>query len=470
MLYESRPRSALCAQRRRLLPSQLAAPAWLSVLLASEYFLLLVADAIAISASTAVAGSWPRTLLVATLGIIALAAAGLYRPRLRLAALDDVVPVFLTIGGLWAVLDLAAPPVSAPALPAAPIWWWLVIVMCVVVARTIGYAALRRRRRRRGKATLVVGTGEVALQLAEVLLGRREFGLSPIGLVGPPPAGVPSSVPLLGPVESLIEIVRQHRTRHLVVAFPGLPDATLVPLLRELRQQGCTMYLVPRLFEMNVDCLGAEQVHDLPLVRMPPLGTHRWQWSLKRPLDVVGAALCLILLSPLFIACALAVRWEMRNESVLFRQERVGCNGRRFRIMKFRSLTPAAEHESQAKWSICDDPQVGPIGRLIRRTSMDELPQLINVLRGEMSLVGPRPERPFFVERFEVTYRHYKERHRVPPGITGLAQIHGLRGDTSISERAAFDNYYIENWSLGMDIKILLRTIISVFKFREGRR
>lgn len=471
MLFQSSPRGPVCAQDSRRLLRHVVMPSWLFGLLASEPFLLLVGDAAAVLAGTALAWSWSHSVLAVLLTVLALAATGLYRPRLRMAALDDVVPVAVSIGGMWAIIGWTAPPVPAPHLPAAASWWWLAIAAAVILARSTGYAVLRRRRRTQGAATILVGTGEVALRLAEVLLKRGEFGLRPVGLVGPPSASVPpSAIPLLGSVECLTEIVRQHRVRRVVVAFASSPDDKLVSLLRECRQEGCTILVVPRLFEMNVDCLSAESVHDIPLVRMPPLGTNRWQWSLKRPVDVVIATLCLILLSPLLLICAIAVHWEMRNASVLFLQERVGRDGRRFQIVKFRSLKPFAEKDSQPTWSVRDHPHVGPVGRLIRRTSMDELPQLVNVLRGEMSLVGPRPERPFFVERFEVSYRHYKERHRVPPGMTGLAQIHGLRGDTSISERAAFDNHYIENWSLGLDIKILLRTVVSVFKFHEGWR
>jgi exopolysaccharide biosynthesis polyprenyl glycosylphosphotransferase len=293
--------------------------------------------------------------------------------------------------------------------------------------------------------------------------------LQPIGFVGPPPTpdGPALPLPLLGPLDALDDIVHRTRARHLVVAFPAAPDAELVATLRRCRQQGRTVFLVPRLFELNVGCVGAEAVDGLPVVRLPPVATHQWGWLVKRPLDLIGSALILLMLAPLLVGCALAVRHELGRDDVLFRQQRVGWRGRPFWMVKFRSLTPSSDVESHTLWTVGDH-RLGPVGRLIRRTSLDELPQLINVVRGEMSLVGPRPERPFFVERFRYRYRCYADRLRVPAGITGWAQIHGLRGDTSIEDRARYDNYYIENWSLGLDLKILLRTLASAFQ-QQGR-
>jgi exopolysaccharide biosynthesis polyprenyl glycosylphosphotransferase len=184
-------------------------------------------------------------------------------------------------------------------------------------------------------------------------------------------------------------------------------------------------------------------------------------WALKRAFDVVVSALLLTLLSPVLLACAVAVRRE-GGPGVLFRQERIGRDGRRFECLKFRSMRPASESESATQWTVARDPRIGPVGRVLRATSLDELPQLWNILRGEMTIVGPRPERPHFVERFSAEHPRYGHRHRVPAGLTGLAQVSGLRGDTPISDRARFDNYYIENWSLWLDAKVLLRTVAEV--------
>jgi lipopolysaccharide/colanic/teichoic acid biosynthesis glycosyltransferase len=181
----------------------------------------------------------------------------------------------------------------------------------------------------------------------------------------------------------------------------------------------------------------------------------------KRITDAVAAAAALVVFSPLLLACAVAVRLE-GGSGVLFRQIRVGMDGRPFTMFKFRTLIPASMAESQLRWSIAGDPRIGPVGRVLRATSLDELPQLVNVLRGEMSLVGPRPERPYFVEQLSQRHAGYHARHRVPVGLTGWAAVHGLRGDTSIADRVQFDNTYIQNWSLWLDAKIMLRTIGAV--------
>jgi lipopolysaccharide/colanic/teichoic acid biosynthesis glycosyltransferase len=171
-------------------------------------------------------------------------------------------------------------------------------------------------------------------------------------------------------------------------------------------------------------------------------------------------------MAPALGVIALAVRSE--GPGVIFRQPRVGKRGEIFDVLKFRSMRPVDEHESATNWSIATDDRVGPVGRVLRRTSLDEIPQLWNILRGDMSLVGPRPERPHFVEQFSAQYERYGQRHRVKAGLTGLAQVSGLRGDTSIADRARYDNFYIENWSLWLDVKIIIRTVTEVL-FAKGR-
>ena len=176
-----------------------------------------------------------------------------------------------------------------------------------------------------------------------------------------------------------------------------------------------------------------------------------------------------MLLSPVLLACAVAVRLET-GPGVIFRQARVGLEGRTFTLFKFRSLKPVDSAESATQWSIDQDQRLGPVGRFLRRTSLDELPQLVNVLRGDMSLVGPRPERPFFVQEFSKATVRYDERHRVQTGLTGWAQVHDLRGDTSIDARVRFDNYYIENWSLWTDLKIMCRTVLAIVRHQPDPR
>jgi exopolysaccharide biosynthesis polyprenyl glycosylphosphotransferase len=438
--------------------------------LATEHVRILALDAMAMIVATNAGGSLAARLIIVGGTLLVFAAIGLYQRRLRLSALDQAPEILLVIGAVWAVSGWIAPPVPAPDFPAAALWWWLTVAGCVVAARALGYSALRRRRRRGGgEPTVVAGAGGVGVRLAQILLSRPEFGLRPVGFVDAAdrhPQCLPA--PFLGPIDALPHIADQQRARHVLVAFPATVDAELVAALRACGQAGRTVLVVPRLFEMNVGCLKAESVQEIPIVRMPPPPTWRRTWRLKRVIDVTGAGLSLVLLSPLLLLCALAVSWESGRDRVLFRQERVGAHGRRFHMMKFRTLSPSSDAESQTQWSVNGDPRVGPVGRLLRSTSLDELPQILNVLRGEMSLVGPRPERPFFVEKFQAAHPRYRDRHRVPAGMTGWAQVHGLRGDTSIEHRALFDNYYIENWSLGLDIKIMLLTVRTLIRSRNG--
>jgi lipopolysaccharide/colanic/teichoic acid biosynthesis glycosyltransferase len=168
-------------------------------------------------------------------------------------------------------------------------------------------------------------------------------------------------------------------------------------------------------------------------------------------------------LSPVFVLCGIAT-WVDGGPGIFFRQERIGRHGKPISVIKFRTMRPRDEEEARTHWSIADDRRVSRTGRFLRRTSLDELPQLWNILRGDMTVVGPRPERPYFVAKFSAEYPDYAMRHRIPPGLTGLAQVSGLRGDTSIPDRVRFDNYYIENWSLWLDVKVLIRTVAQVLR------
>jgi len=432
-----------------------------------EALTLWAFDALAVVAVSQVAASSWGTTLIRTAGTaVALGLARLYRARLQFSVLDDLARIAFAVtaaaavvGGAWPFRALGSFPVPFPTMP----WVWVTAqVAAVVCARVIAYTVLRRHRRRSpGRATIVVGCGDLAIRLADGLRKDPTYGLAPVGFVGPPILTQPS-LPVLAPVNHLEKAVARYRPLHLIVAFAACPDADLVSMLRRCRRYGVTVHVVPRLFELAVGRSAAETVQGIPLVRLRPEPTQLHRWILKRLMDICGATVGLVLLMPVFLLCALAVRWECGRHSVLFRQKRLGCDGKPFTILKFRSLTPSSARESQVKWNVNSDVRLGPVGKFLRSSSLDELPQLFNVLRGDMSLVGPRPERPYFVKQFQRTYAGYLDRHRVPVGMTGWAQIHGMRGDTSIDERVRLDNHYIEHWSLGFDLKIILRTVGSV--------
>jgi lipopolysaccharide/colanic/teichoic acid biosynthesis glycosyltransferase len=231
--------------------------------------------------------------------------------------------------------------------------------------------------------------------------------------------------------------------------------ADTLPRIPVVRPAGCPE-LHPAMAEVEALAAGRTAVAVLPV---PGSRAAR---AAKRGIDILGAAIGLLLVLPTLLVVALAVRIE-GGPGVIFRQQRIGQHGKVFTLLKLRSLKPVAD-EGDVKWNIDNDARLGRVGKFIRRTSLDELPQLWNVLVGDMSLVGPRPERPFFVDQFSATVPGYAARHRVPVGLTGLAVVKGLRGDTSIPERAAVDNEYADRWSLGLDLLIIARTALYLVK------
>jgi len=390
------------------------------------------------------------------------AAGGLYRSRLTLSILDDV-PSLVGRGMVAGTVAFAIETLLGTGHAAPPALWGAgVCVVLAVAGRAIAYRVVRRVRSRRliAHPTLVLGAGVVGGQVVRTLLDHPEYGLLPVGFVDSDPFLVPDAmpVPLLGGNDDLARVITTFGVREVIIAFGAERESAMIDVLRTCDRLKCEIFLVPRLFEMHsTHGQHGDEVWGMPLIRMRRAAYRSPSWRLKRAMDVVVASVGLALAAPLLAVIAVAVRLESRG-GILFRQERVGLDGSSFTVLKFRTLAPSDAVESATLWSIASDHRLKGVGRLLRRTSLDELPQLWNVLVGDMSLVGPRPERPHFVAEFQRTHPHYFHRHRVPAGLTGWAQVHGLRGDTSIADRARFDNFYVENWSLWLDIKILLRT------------
>ena len=428
--------------------------------------LLFVGDVTAVLGVLALIGAGRANVLTALSLPLVYRCIGLYRPRISLSILEDlpmlVVGGLVPIGAASAVGDAFDEQPSLRAAAAAAV--------TVIGLRGLVYAFVRLARRRRWvhHRTVVVGAGLVGQQIVDVLTTHPEYGLEPVGFVDDAPAiGVASNLPVLGDVSQLVETARRLRIRVVVVAFGTYRDPDLVSLLRASDRLDCDFFFVPRLYELGCYPSRLDHLWSIPVVRLRRTGMQTGPRLIKRLLDIFVALLGLALLAPVLLLVALAVRLE-GGSGVLFRQERVGLGGKTFTLLKFRSLCPQDEIESQTRWSVINDPRVGPVGRFIRGTSLDELPQLWNVLKGDMSLVGPRPERPEFVSEFTARYAHYTARHRMPVGLTGWAQVNGLRGDTSIDDRARFDNAYIEGWSLWMDVKVSLRTLSQVVRRAGG--
>lgn len=334
----------------------------------------------------------------------------------------------------------------------------------VILGRGIAYALLRLGRARRWLVdpTLIIGTGTLAAHLGGTLLDRTEYGLLPIGCLGPE-LGASTPVPVLGDHTALERVVRQFSVRRIIVAFGSSWDGELVDVLRLCEPLPVDVHVVPRFFELGAVPDGplVEHLLGVPVVHVRRSALASGSWWTKRVIDVVIATLALAISAPLMVGAAIAVKCSSPGP-ILFRQRRVGAQGVEFDVLKFRTMP--VNDDSNTTWSVAEDSRLTRIGRLLRKMNIDELPQLVNVVRGHMSLVGPRPERPHFVGRFTQEIPWYATRHRVPVGLTGLAQVHGLRGDTSIPDRARLDNHYIERWSPWLDFVILARTIGVVLR------
>ncbi len=429
--------------------------------------LVLVAfDCVALGGALLVVGTTnPMALAYAPLALLYLSVAGAHRSRMTLRALDATP---------WLATRLAVPllvlaPVAVLVANEAEQLLAVALVSTglLLITRACAYAIIRaaRRRSRLLESALILGAGEVGAELGRSFLEHPELGVKPVGFLDCVAGNLPS--PLLGDVDQLDRLLEEFEITRVIVAFGPTRGHELVGVLRTAVTHDVDVHIVPRFFDVGVTPEGpdTDDVCGIPLYRVRRAALRAPAWFLKRFVDVAVALTVLVVAAPLLVVCALAVKLSSPGP-VLFRQQRVGQGGRQIDVPKFRTLR--VNYESDTQWCVDDDPRVTWIGELMRRTSIDELPQLWSVVKGDMSLVGPRPERPFFVRRFSVDVDGYSDRHRLPVGLTGWAQVHGLRGDTSIQQRARYDNQYIEHWTLWRDITIMLRSLAEVA--RGGRR
>jgi exopolysaccharide biosynthesis polyprenyl glycosylphosphotransferase len=338
--------------------------------------------------------------------------------------------------------------------------------------------SLRRQAMASGgfsQPTLIVGAGVIGEHLVRRLTADPRLGLRPVGFLDSDPLPgrlrVHGVVPVLGGLPDLESAIEQTGATRVILAFSNEPDHALVEKVKRCQARGVDVLLVPRLYEAINERAVLDHVGGLPLVSLRPMDPKGWQFTVKHSVDRTFALLALIAFAPIMLAIAIAVKVSSPGP-VLFRQRRVGRDGKMFDLLKFRTmrqLDPADAFEPEegcAPGGVEGTDRRTTVGRWLRATSLDELPQFLNVLRGDMSLVGPRPERPEFVERFRAEVARYEDRHAVKSGITGWAQVNGLRGQTSIADRVEWDNYYIQNWSLRLDLRILAFTIAEILRFR----
>jgi exopolysaccharide biosynthesis polyprenyl glycosylphosphotransferase len=342
-------------------------------------------------------------------------------------------------------------------------------VPLLLIGRAVSYT-LERSRRRKGQRsrTLVIGRGEVAERIVSALHSCPEFGLEVVSVIDDdtnrdrmPGKG------MLGALQDISEVIHSHCISTLIVSFNGRSDDEMAPYIRKALSKGITVWVIPRFHEVATRKGRVDDLWGLPLVRLVPPGPAQATWPLKRAFDVVCSGVGLLLAGPV-LAVIVAMILIESGRPVLFRQRRVGATGLHFDILKFRTMTVCSREVNETEW-VADEARTTRVGRLLRASGLDELPQLLNVLKGDMSLVGPRPERPFFVDQFARLYPRYEDRHRVAGGITGLSQIRGLRGNTSVLHRTVVDNYYIDTWDFWTDVKIILKSVPCLIRGQELR-
>jgi exopolysaccharide biosynthesis polyprenyl glycosylphosphotransferase len=455
-------------------------PSWQLISLAIDAVALGLAALFAklMSSSPSAAGLW--LVLFEVLVIALFFTRGMYKTPIELRMLDEIrsivpaiaiaaasaVAISVVVGGSTSTVD-------------AIVLAWLLATASVVFGRSCLISSELRARKagEAGQRTLIVGAGKVGRLVAERLSSHPEIGLRPVGFLDREPldVGGEAEFPVLGASWDLEQVVADKQIEHVIVAFSTAPEEVLLRLLKRCERLGIGTSVVPRLYEKSTEHVTVVPLGGVPLVTRRVPDPKSWQFALKHAVDRVGAALAVLLLAPVLAAVACGV-WISLGRPIFYRAERIGRDGRRFDMLKFRSMLPMTDTERN---NLVIDSEIGTggnngldrrtgFGVFIRRASLDELPQLFNVLAGHMSLVGPRPERSEYVEVYEKTVPRYEDRHRVKSGITGWAQVCGLRGTTSLADRAEWDNYYIENWSYWLDIKIFLLTLLAVLRTGEA--
>ncbi|MEU2283138.1 exopolysaccharide biosynthesis polyprenyl glycosylphosphotransferase [Streptomyces sp. NPDC013178] len=415
---------------------------------------LLVADGTAaLLGALILTGDQLHPLLSAVL----VAAALLLRPRHTCPPVPGVLDELPAVCGRTAVAWLALATLAAAyrpdhALSARTLLMGFAVHAAASCALRGGvHAAWRAALLRNPRTALVIGPVATAQRVAAAVLRHPQCGVRPVGIVSERQDDA-EDLPVLTTSEEIERAIVQNGVRAVLSVHPSV-RAEQEPLLRALAEWGCVVW------EVDPDSPSYATKERLAgfSCRRLDRSAARWAGAGKRALDVLVSGALLLLVSPLLLVFGVALRIS-EGPGVVFRQERIGKDGKPFTLLKFRTHRPVDQQEAATRWSVANEHEMRGFCRMLRRTSLDELLQLWNVLRGDMSLVGPRPERPYFVKQFSGVYPGYAARHRMRTGITGLAQIHGLRGDTSIEDRCRFDNVYIDNWSLWQDVCILLRT------------
>jgi Undecaprenyl-phosphate glucose phosphotransferase len=401
---------------------------------------------------------------------------GVYRLRRSHSRVDDLFAVlvgtilavvFGVLSTLYVQAYWASPDTRARgAYEVSQLVWGLFLVTNVIFTYASREAVreLLERRWRAGiglKRILIAGTGDLGRMVADRMLQHRELGYQVVGFVDDRAGDHVGyrGLSRLGTLSEVADIVRREHVDHLYVALPLDEHAKLLDLMAVASRECIDVKVVPDLLQFIALRARLEDLDGLPIINVndvPLQGLASW---VKRGLDIVLSTTAILLLALPAAVIAILVK-RTSPGPVFYKQERMGLDGRAFTVYKFRSMHDDAEHATGPVWARDDDPRMTTVGRWLRRADLDELPQFWNVLKGDMSIVGPRPERPFFVEQFKHRIPQYMLRHKVKAGITGWAQVNGWRGNTSLEKRIEYDLYYIENWSVTLDLKIMWLTLV----------
>jgi Undecaprenyl-phosphate glucose phosphotransferase len=339
---------------------------------------------------------------------------------------------------------------------------WAAELVTITFGRAI-HGRIHRALQRRGvgaERVLIVGTGEVGRMILQKMqqtpgLGYRVVGFADTNGAGPEKV---MGLPVLGHIETLPRVIEEKNIEEVIIGLPEATHQELVGIISQCEREKVSIRVFPDVFQIMASEVTISDLAGLPLLTIRDVALRGWKLTLKRAVDILFSSAFLLVASPIMLFTAILIKLDSHGP-VFFVQERMGLDAKPFKMLKFRSMRVDAER--LGNWTTKDDPRRTRVGSFLRKTSIDELPQFINVLMGDMSLVGPRPEQPSYVEQFRQSIPRYMERHREKAGITGWAQINGLRGDTSIAERTKYDLWYIENWSLWLDFKILIRTALK---------
>jgi sugar transferase (PEP-CTERM system associated) len=346
----------------------------------------------------------------------------------------------------------------------------LALVALTVWREAVNWMGIVFEKRQR---VLFLGTGSTGIDLCRTMLARKDLNFKIVGFLDEDPARVGEAIvnpSIIGTIDELVEVVERERVERIVVSLPDRRGRLPVRDLLKLRLQGVHVEDAHTLYEHVAGRISLDSVHPSWMIFSDGFRKLRWQLFLKRCFDVVAASVGLVLSLPIMVLVAILVKLDSKGP-VLFRQERVGQFGKVFELFKFRSMTAEAEAEGRPQWATPNDSRITRIGRFLRQSRLDELPQFFNILRGNMSFVGPRPERPYFVDRLEKSLKYYQDRHVVKPGLTGWAQINFryASSEEETREKLEYDFFYIKNFSVLFDLVIIFRTM-KIVLWGEGAR